>query len=141
MDVHGAYTEVFIRWMERIESGKPPIIFGNGGQTLDFIHVEDVAKAYILAAKNDFTDAVFNVASGVETSLKELAELLLKVMGSELSPEFGPERKVNGVTRRVADINRARKLLGFDPKVSLEDGLRGLVKWWRGKRSLSEEQK
>jgi len=138
MDIYGAYTEVFIRWMERIAAGQPPLIFGDGNQTLDFIHVEDVARAYILAAKTDFTDAVFNVASGEETSLKGLAELLLKVMGSDLRPEYGPERKVNGVPRRLADISRAKKLLDFKPSISLEEGLRGLVDWWRKMRSIPE---
>lgn len=138
MDVHGVYTEVFIRWMERIAEGQPPIIFGDGSQTLDFIHVEDVARAYILAAKTDYTDAVFNAASGIETSLTDLARLLLKVMDSDLSPEYGPGRKVNGVSRRVADITRAKKLLGFEAQVPLEVGLRGLVEWWRGKRFASE---
>ena len=138
MDIYGAYTEVFIRWMERIAAGQPPLIFGDGNQTLDFIHVEDVARAYILAAKTDFTDAVFNVASGEETSLKGLAELLLKVMGSDLRPEYGPERKVNGVPRRLADISRAKKLLDFKPSISLEEGLRGLVDWWREMRSIPE---
>jgi UDP-glucose 4-epimerase len=138
MDVYGVFTEVFIRWMERIAAGQPPLILGDGNQTLDFIHVEDVARAYILAAKTDFTDAVFNVASGEETSLRGLAELLLKVMESDLRPEYGPERKVNGVPRRLADISRAKKLLGFKPSISLEEGLRGLVDWWRKMRSIPE---
>lgn len=138
MDVYGAYTEVFIRWMERIAAGQPPLILGDGNQTLDFIHVEDAARAYILAAKTDFTDAVFNIASGEETSLRGLAELLLKVMKSDLRPEYGPERKVNGVPRRLADISRAKKLLGFKPSISLEEGLRGLVDWWRKMRSIPE---
>ena len=138
MDVYGAYTEVFIRWMERIAAGQPPLILGDGNQTLDFIHVEDAARAYILAAKTDFTDAVFNIASGEETSLRGLAELLLKVVESDLHPEYGPERKVNGVPRRLADIARAKKLLGFKPSISLEEGLRGLVDWWRKMRSLPE---
>ncbi|MGZ3578780.1 MAG: SDR family NAD(P)-dependent oxidoreductase [Syntrophales bacterium] len=138
MDVYGAFTEVFIRWMERIAAGQPPLILGDGNQTLDFIHVEDVARAYILAARTDFTDAVFNVASGEETSLRGLAELLLKVMESDLCPEYGPERKVNGVPRRLADISRAKKLLGFKPSISLEEGLRGLVDWWRKMRSIPE---
>jgi len=138
MDVYGAYTEVFIRWMERIAAGQPPLILGDGNQTLDFIHVEDAARAYILAAKTDFTDAVFNIASGEETSLRGLAELLLKVMKSDLRPEYGPERKVNGVPRRLADIARAKKLLGFKPSISLEEGLRGLVDWWRKMRSIPE---
>ena len=70
MDVYGAYTEVLIRWMERIAAGQPPIIFGDGLQTMDFVHVHDIARANILAAKSDVTDEVFNVASGTETSLR-----------------------------------------------------------------------
>ena len=103
MDVHGAYTEVLVRWMERIAGGEPPLIFGDGKQTMDFVCVPDIARANVLAAEADVTDAVFNIASGVETSLNELAETLLRVMGSDLSIEYGPERAVNGVTRRLAD--------------------------------------
>ena len=95
MDMTGAYTEVFIRWMERIAAGQPPLIFGDGMQTMDFVYAEDIARANILAAKADVTDEVCNVASGVETSLNDLAHALLKVMGSSLHPEYGPERKVN----------------------------------------------
>jgi len=139
MDVYGVYTEVFIRWMERIVAGQPPLIFGDGNQTLDFIHVEDVARAYILAAKVDVTDDVFNVASGEETSLKDLALTLLKVMNSDLGLEHGPERKVNPVSRRKADISKAKKLLGFEPTIPLEDGLRSLVEWWRQRRSIPKK--
>ena len=69
MDIHGRYTEVLIRWMERLEAGQAPIIFGDGRQTMDFVHVRDVARANILGAKADISDEVFNVASGTETSL------------------------------------------------------------------------
>jgi UDP-glucose 4-epimerase len=141
MDVHGVYTEVLVRWMERIVLGQPPLIFGDGTQTLDFMHVEDVARAYILAARADCTDEVFNIASGVETSLNDLARALLKVMESDLRPEYGPERKVNAVQRRVADTCKAKKLLGFESSISLEEGLRGLVEWWRQKRSIPEVEK
>ena len=82
MDVHGVYTEVLIRWMERIAAGQPPLILGDGTQTMDFVYVEDVARANVLAANSTATDEVFNVASGTETSLRELAEMLLKVMGA-----------------------------------------------------------
>lgn len=129
MDVHGAYTEVFIRWMERIAAGQPPIIFGDGTQTMDFIHVYDIARANILAAKADVTDEVFNVASGTETSLRELAEMLPRIMGTTLTPEFGPERKVNPVPRRLADTDKARRLLGFEASITIEEGLRTLVAW------------
>ena len=70
MDVHGLYTEVLIRWMERIEAGQPPIILGDGKQTMDFVYTEDIARANLLAAVGDATDEVFNIGSGTETSLK-----------------------------------------------------------------------
>lgn len=136
MDVHGAYTEVLIRWMERIAKGQPPLIFGDGAQTMDFIYVADIARANVLAARANVTDDVFNVASGVETSLNDLAWALLRVMGSDLRPEYGPERKVNPVPRRLADVERARRRLGFAAQVSLEEGLRGLVAWWRERRPV-----
>ncbi len=139
MDVHGLYTEVLVRWMERIAEGKPPLIFGTGAQTMDFVYVEDIARANILAAKADVTDDVFNVASGVETSLAELAAKLLAVMGSDLSVEFGPERAVNGVTRRLADTSRAQAQLGFAAEVGVEEGLTKLVEWWRAERELAQE--
>jgi UDP-glucose 4-epimerase len=134
MDVHGLYTEVLIRWMERISEGIPPLIYGDGSQTMDFIYVEDIARANLLAASADVTDEVFNVASGVETSLAELARKLLEVMGSDASVEFGPERTVNKVPRRLADTARARERLGFEAAVGLEEGLARLVEWWRAER-------
>jgi UDP-glucose 4-epimerase len=131
MDVCGAYTEVFIRWMERIAGGKAPLIFGDGTQTMDFVYVEDVARANVLAAKACLTDEVCNVGSGVETSLNDLATTLLRAMESSLLPEYGPARTVNPVPRRLADVRQAQRLLGFQSSVSLEDGLRRLVDWWR----------
>lgn len=135
MDVHGAYTEVLVRWMERIAAGKPPLIFGDGTQTMDFICVPDVARANVLAAEADVTDVVFNIAGGVETSLRGLAETLLRAMGSDLSVEHGPERSVNGVTRRLADTSEARRALGFSAEIDLEEGLTQLVDWWRADRA------
>jgi UDP-glucose 4-epimerase len=137
MDIHGVYTEVLVRWMERIQAGKPPLILGDGSQTMDFVYIPDVARSNLLAAEADVTDAVFNVASGTETSLLELAELLLRVMGSDLDVEFGPERKVNKVSRRLADTTHARSDLGFTAETDLEAGLRGLVEWWRAERAPS----
>jgi nucleoside-diphosphate-sugar epimerase len=135
MDIHGAYTEVFIRWMDRIAAGQPPLIFGDGAQTMDFIFIEDVARANILAARAAVTDQVFNVASGTETSLTQLAQALLHAMGSSLQPEYGPERKVNPVPRRLAETRNAERLLGFRAQVGLDDGLRRLVEWWQRERT------
>jgi UDP-glucose 4-epimerase len=135
MDVHGLYTEVLVRWMERISAGKPPLIFGDGSHTMDFIYMGDIARANILAAQSDVTDKVYNIACGVETSLRELAETLLRVMGSDLDIEYGPERAVNGVARRLADTSLAREDLGFEAEVDVEEGLTRLVEWWRGERA------
>jgi UDP-glucose 4-epimerase len=137
MDVHGLYTEVLIRWMERIEAGEPPLILGNGRQTMDFVFTTDIARANLLAAEADVTDAVFNIGCSVETSLLGLAEALLETMGSDLAVEFGPERAVNGVTRRLADIEAARAQLGWSPEVPLREGLARLVDWWRAERGRS----
>ncbi|MFF8475692.1 NAD-dependent epimerase/dehydratase family protein [Streptomyces sp. NPDC015414] len=139
MDIHGLYTEVLIRWMERIESGEPPLILGDGSQTMDFVDVRDIARANVLAAESDLTDEVFNVASGTETSLKELAQGLLDAMGAEgLEPEHGPARAVNGVVRRLADTTRAAERLGFTARIDLRTGLRDLVDWWRAERAAGE---
>jgi UDP-glucose 4-epimerase len=135
MDVHGLYTEVLVRWMERIEAGEPPIILGDGLQTMDFVYVGDIARANVIAANSELTDEVFNVASGVEISLLELAEALLQVMDSDLSVVHGPPRAVNGVTRRLADLTLSRERLGFEAEVGLLEGLTRLVTWWRGKRA------
>jgi UDP-glucose 4-epimerase len=131
MDVHGLYTEVLVRWMERIMDGQPPLIFGDGLQTMDFIYTADVARANVLAAASGVTDGIYNIASGTETSLLEMAEALLRVMGSDLAVEHGPARQVNGVVRRLADTSAAARDLGFKAEVDLEEGLRELVTWWQ----------
>jgi UDP-glucose 4-epimerase len=135
MDLHGKYTEVLIRWMDRIAAGEPPLILGDGNQTMDFVYIEDVARANVRALQSDVSDEVFNVASGTETSLRDLAAALLKVMGSNLQPEFGPERLVNPVSRRLADTGKAERLLGFRAKVGLEEGLARLVDWWHSQKA------
>jgi UDP-glucose 4-epimerase len=134
MDIHGVYTEVLVRWMERIEAGRSPLILGDGSQTMDFVYIDDVARANLLAATAPVSDEVFNVAGGVETSLLELARLLIEAMGADLPVEHGPERAVNGVPRRLSDTTLARERLGFEAEVDLEEGLRQLVDWWRAER-------
>ena len=132
MDAFGVYTEVMIRWLERLGRGEAPLIFGDGAQTMDFVHVADVARAYLLAATSDATDDVLNVGSGIETSLKELCNLLCQASGySDLVPIYGEARKVNGVTRRRAATEHARETIGFEARVGLREGLGELVQWYR----------
>jgi UDP-glucose 4-epimerase len=134
MDVHGLYTEVLVRWIERIMAGEPLLILGDGQQTMDFIDVRDVARANILAAQAPATDVALNVASGVETSLRELAGALLRVTGSTSGIEYGPARTVNAVQRRLADTSSAARLIGFTARIGLEESLRDLVAWFQAER-------
>ena len=130
MDMHGAYTEVLVRWIECITAGRPPVIFGDGKQTMDFVFVEDVARANVLAAECEASSDVFNVCRGEEVSLQRLAQTLLRIMGADLPVEYQRERGAGLVTRRLGDLRRAREMLGFEPQVSLETGLRRLLAWW-----------
>lgn len=132
MDTYGKYTEVLIRWYRLIKEGKEPLIFGDGTQTMDFIYVEDVARANVLALKADIENEVFNIASGRETSLEELCLLLLEVMGSDLKPKkiaLPQDRKKVEVQRRMADVSKARAQINFETQVDLREGLKKLVHW------------
>lgn len=142
MDIHGRYTEVMVRWMERIESGLPPVIFGDGSQSMDFVHVEDVARANILSAASEATDVALNVASGGETTLAQLAGLMAHAMDRpDLTPIHAEERAVNPVQRRLASVEAARQLIGFEAAVPLETGLRGLVEWWRHEKQQGDRSR
>jgi UDP-glucose 4-epimerase len=130
MDAFGVYTEVMIRWMERLAKDQPCVIFGDGAQTMDFVFVTDIARANLRAANSSITDDVLNIASGNETSLAELAAMLGLVMGVNRPVEYGPARNATPVWRRLADVKKAERLIGFKAEVSLEEGLRQLVQWW-----------
>ncbi len=138
MDVHGLYTEVLVRWMERIADGLPPLIFGDGSQTMDFVYTTDIARANILAATSPVTEGVYNIASGTETSrCCELAKALLRAMDSDLGVEHGPERArqrrhpAPGRRQRPSSATSAGR-----PTVGLDEGLRALVDWWRPQREV-----
>jgi UDP-glucose 4-epimerase len=127
MDLDGVYTEVLVRWMDAIEAGEAPRIFGDGTQSMDFVFIEDVARANLAALVSDVTDEVFNIGTGIQTTLNELCEILLHITGSSLKPQYREARKVNNVQARRAAIDKAARLLGFRAQVKLEDGLRSLL--------------
>jgi UDP-glucose 4-epimerase len=129
MDLTGVYTEVLIRWLDAIEAGTPPLIFGDGNQSMDFVFVEDVARANLLAAKSDINDEVFNIGTGLQTSLNELCAVLLRLMKSSMQPEHRPARTVGNVQRRRAAIEKAETMLDFRATTSLEQGLLELIRW------------
>jgi len=132
MDIFGKYTEVMIRWLDCLDRGERPKIFGDGLQTMDFVYNGDITRANLLALQSDATDEVFNVAVGEETSLRQLLDAIIAVTGATgVEPEYLPARGVNPVPRRLADTSKAERMLDFRAEVSLQEGLRRLVDWRR----------
>lgn len=130
MDIYGVYTEVIARWLDRVDAGEAPVIFGDGSQSMDMVYVTDIARANILAMQSDVTDEVYNVGTATETSLKELCNLILELHDrTDLSPIHEPERKVNPVRRRLSSIDRISKELGYQPQVTLREGMLDLMRW------------
>jgi UDP-glucose 4-epimerase len=133
MDYRGTYVSVIMKVLDRIEQGQAPVIFGDGSQAYDFVHVRDVARANILALKSDVTDECINVGVGVKTTINELVRELLALSGSSLQPEYRPQEQMF-VTHRVGSTDKAERLMGFTGTIALEDGLRSVVEWRRRQR-------
>ena len=127
MDTDGKYTEVMIKWLDCIRDNKQPAIYGDGTDSMDFVHVKDIARANVLALISDVTDEAFNVGDQIETSLSDLLNALLKVNKSQLKPIFKEANSINPVSRRLADISKA---LGYKPAIMLEKGLKELTDWY-----------
>jgi len=138
MDYKGTYVSVIMKVLDKIDVGQRPVIFGDGSQSYDFIHVEDVARANILALKSDVTDEFFNIGMGVKTTINQLVTLLLEITGSQLKPEYRPQEQMF-VTHRVGSTEKAQQELGFCARVPLEEGLRSVVEWRRqDQRAVAE---
>jgi UDP-glucose 4-epimerase len=133
MDTDGKYTEVMIKWLDCIRTGKSPLIYGDGSTSMDFVYVKDIARANVAALQAEVSDEAFNIGNCEETSLKQLLDVLLKVNGSDLKPEHREENSINPVSRRLAGIDKSRELLGFKPTVGLEQGLKELSEWYFSK--------
>ncbi len=131
MDIYGKYTEVLVKWLDCIDAGQAPTIFGNGKQTIDLVHVEDIARANLAAMLSDIDHGVYNVGAGKEISFFDLLEALLLLTGRSdtLQPVFMQERSVNPVQRRLADVRAAQRDLGFLAGIEMHDGLQSLIDW------------
>lgn len=136
MDTDGKYTEVMVRWLDCIREGNAPLIYGDGSTTMDFVYVQDVARANIAALLSNVTDEIFNVGNCQETSLRQLLNVLLKVNNSKLVPEHRDESTVNPVSRRLADTGKAKEKLNFEPSIDLEAGLEELSNWYFAKKTI-----
>ena len=139
MDTDGKYTEVMIKWLDCVRDGKKPAIFGDGSDSMDFVFVEDVAKANVLALLSDVTDESFNIGNCEETNLKQMLDALLKVNNSNLEPEYKEANSYNPVSRRLADISKAKRMLGYTPTYTLETGLKKLSHWYFEKQKLKQK--
>lgn len=136
-DYRSAYISVITNFINRAANGEPPIVHGDGSQTLDLVYVEDIARANLLAARSDVASGSFNVASGRETSLRELAEMVIELTGQQgLRPQYQPDPR-NLVQRRCGATERAEQLLGFTVQVPVREGLARLIAWRR--RDLAGE--
>lgn len=134
-DYKGAYIAVMMKILDNLDNENPPVVYGDGSQAYDFIYVTDTAKANVCALKSDVPFGFYNVGRGIKTTIKELAELILKITGSNLSIQYEPTGQIF-VTNRVGDPGAAEKDLGFKWAVDLEEGLRRLVEW----RKLHQDQ-
>ena len=128
MDYKGTYVSVIMKVLDRLDAGERPVVFGDGSQAYDFVHVADVARANILSMKSDVADESFNVGTGVQTTINELVGDLLAITGSSVTIDYRPNEQMF-VTNRVGSTEKASRLLGFEAATPLEDGLRSVVEW------------
>ena len=128
-DDRGAYTSVVMAMLGRIARDEPLVVYGDGSQTYDFIHVTDVARSNVRAMAADTSDQFFNVGRGIPTSIKEFAEAIMRVSGRNPGIEHRPAPAARGfVTHRVGSTEKARRLLGFEASVDLDEGIRRLLR-------------
>ncbi len=127
-DYSGAYVSVIMKVLDKLDAGERPIVYGDGSQAYDFIYVGDIARANVLAMKASVTDEPLNVCTGKKTSIRELVNMLCELSGSKLEPEYRPAAQ-QFVTDRLGDPTKCKELLGFEPTVSLRDGLKKLIAW------------
>jgi UDP-glucose 4-epimerase len=120
------YTSVINHFVKRLKNGEPPVIDGKGEQSMDFIHVHDIARSVVAAMEAEQGNVPVNIGTGIDTSIATLAEILIKAVGVDVQPQFNPREVL--VSRRAADITRAREVLGWEPTIAVEDGMTDLIK-------------
>ena len=127
-DYRGAYIAVIMKSLDRLDQGLSPIVYGDGSQAYDFIYVSDCAKANLCAMKADTTDTFYNVGRGVQTNIKELAEIILEITQSDLKIQYKAEG-TTFVKNRVGCPKKAEAEIGFKAQVGLREGLEKLIEW------------
>ena len=137
--LNNPYTGVAAMFLSRIKNDNPPVIFEDGLQTRDFVSVHDIVSANVLSMNSSSANnQVFNVGSGIPLQIKEVAETLIKVNGSRLTPMITHKARKNDVRHCYADISKIRSLLGFEPKISFEHGIKELISWSRDEKAIDK---
>jgi UDP-glucose 4-epimerase len=130
-DPSSPYSGVIALFVTRLLAGLPPLIIGDGEQTRDFTYIDNVVDGVLKAATApDATGRVINVATGSRTSINQLAQAIQRVLGTNLPPQYA-EARSGDVRDSLADIGLARRVLGYEPHISFEEGLRRTVDWYR----------
>ncbi|HEX6365891.1 MAG TPA: NAD-dependent epimerase/dehydratase family protein [Agromyces sp.] len=119
------YTSVINHFVNRLRNGEPPVIDGKGEQSMDFIHVHDIARAVVLATESKEANAPINVGTGIDTSVADLARILIQAVGADVEPIFNPRDVL--VSRRAADTTRAKEMLGFEYSIPVGEGMADLI--------------
>ena len=127
-DYRGAYIAVIMKILDRLDKGLPPIVYGDGSQAYDFIYVSDCAEANLCALKTDAVDSFYNVGRGIQTTIKELTEVILEITHSDLQIQYEPEG-TTFVKNRVGCPKKAEVEIGFKARVGLKEGLEKLIEW------------
>jgi UDP-glucose 4-epimerase len=128
-DYRGAYIAVIMKMLDAIDRGEGPTILGDGSEAFDFVAVEDCGRANLCAMRADRVDRFYNVGTGKRTALRELAEMLLRLTGSNQEIKYAPRSQATLVRNRIGSAVRAREEIGFAAQISLEEGLRQLIDW------------
>ncbi|HOB05084.1 MAG TPA: NAD-dependent epimerase/dehydratase family protein [Propionibacteriaceae bacterium] len=120
------YTSVINHFVNRLKNGEPPVIDGEGKQSMDFIHVHDIARSVVMALEAEQDNVVVNVGTGIDTSIADLAHILIDAVGVDVEPIFNPRKVL--VSRRAADTTRAKEVLGFEPTIDVRTGMTNLIR-------------
>ncbi len=127
---YGFVVAIFIK---NVLNNKPPVIFGDGLATRDFTYIEDSVNATIISGESDaVNNKSINIGTGREIKILDLANMIIKICGKNMSPVFGKERE-HEIPRRCADITKMKRVLKFEPKVNLESGLKSTIDWYKSK--------
>jgi UDP-glucose 4-epimerase len=140
-DYQGAYIAVIMKMLDAIDRGEGPTIFGDGSEAFDFVAVEDCAVANLCAMRAEVADGFYNVGTGRRTSLREIAELLLRLTGSNQEIRYAPRSQATLVRNRIGSPERARRELGFEARIGLEEGLARLIAWRRAHKAEVEARR